>query len=196
MAAEPTFDLIDAPLWDAYGQHQGLPDSARFKIYRREFCVDPQNWVRHVPPQWVFELNWRNYHYPDVQQRDELNDIIPESDPGIYIFYTCADHLILGLPKFALYVGISNERNSERPLRDRLKEYVPTALNKIKKRKNIHLMLQLYYQQIWVAFALAPFPSEELERAEELLHGFLYPCFGRRDFPVDIKRQQQAFGVI
>jgi hypothetical protein len=194
--AKATYDLFDAPLGDAYGYFQGLRDEARFPSYRREFCVDPHNWIQHVPPEWVFGLAWREYRYADVQQRDDLNSVIPEDDPGIYIFYARPDRLIYHFPRFALYVGISNEHDSQRPLRERLKDYVPMALKSIKKRKNIHRMLQLYYEQIWVAFALTSAPSEELEQVEEGLHGFIYPCFSRRDFPADIKSQQKAFGVI
>ncbi len=191
-----TFDPFDAPLGDAYEHYQGLHDQDRFLLYRREFLADPQNWTRHEPPQWVFALNWREYRYADVQQPGALNQIIPEEEPGIYVFYTRPNRLVHRFPQFAFYVGISNERNSQRPLRERLKEYVPSAVRTVKKRKNVHRMLQLYYGQIWVAFALSSVSSGELEQVEEKLHGFVHPCFGRRDFPPDVKGQQQAFGVI
>ncbi len=194
--AKATFDLFDAPLGDAYSYFQELPAEVRFKQYRQEFSIDPQNWAQHQPPDWVFALNWREYRYADIQQRADLQSVIPEDEPGIYIFYARPDRLVHQFPQFAFYVGISNERGSQRPLRERLKEYVPAALNAIRKRKNIHRMLQLYYGQIWVAFALTSAPSAELEQVEEQLHGFVHPCFGRRDFPPDVKHQQQAFGVI
>jgi hypothetical protein len=194
--AKATFDLFDAPLGDAYDYYQALPPDVRFPSYRQEFSVDPQNWKQHQPPDWVFELNWREYRYADIQQRNDLQSVIPENEPGIYIFYARPDRLVHQFPRFAFYVGISNERGSHRPLRERLKEYVPAALNAIRKRKNVHRMLQLYYGQIWVAFALTSALSNELEQVEERLHGFVHPCFGRRDFPPDVKYQQQAFGVI
>ena len=191
-----TFDLFDAPLGDAYGYFQGLHPEARFTCYLREFSIDPQNWTQHEPQNWVFNLSWREYRYADIQRREDLNQVIPEDDPGVYIFYARANRLVYRFPQFAFYVGISNERNSQRPLRDRLKDYLPTALSTIRKRNNVHRMLQLYYEQIWVAFALSSASSADLEEAEESLHGFIYPCFSRRDFPPDIKQQQQAFGVI
>ncbi len=196
-----TFDLFDAPLGDmplgaAYDIYQSLPIELRFPAYRQEFSIDPTNWVQHQPPDWVFALTWREYRYADIQQRDDLQSIIPENEPGIYIFYARPDRLVHRFPQFAFYVGISNEHGSQRPLRERLKEYVPSALSAIRKRQNVHRMLQLYYQQIWVAFALTSLPSEELEQVEEQLHGFVHPCFGRRDFPADIKHQQQAHGAI
>jgi hypothetical protein len=192
--AKVTFDLFDATLGDAYGYFQGLQPEARFTCYRREFSVDPQSWDQYAPPDWVHDLDWREYRYADIQLREDLNRVIPEDDPGIYIFYARANRLIYHFPQFAFYVGISNERNSQRPLRERLKDYLPTALNAIRKRNNVHRML--YYGQIWVAFALSTAPSAELEVVEERLHGFIHPCFGRRDFPPDIKQQQQAFGEV
>ena len=189
-----TFDPFDAPLGDAYGHYQALGDADRFTLYRREFSVDPRKWSQHKPAAWVLGLHWQEYRYADVQQRDDLEQLIPEDDPGIYIFYARPDRLVHRFPEFAFYVGISNERGTNRPLRERLKEYVPAALSTIRKRQNIHRMLQLYYGQIWVAYALAPKSSSVLRRVEGQLHGFVHPCFSRRDFPADIKRQQQAFG--
>lgn len=191
-----TFDPFDASLGDAYGYYQGLADGVRFSCYQHEFMIDPQSWLKYEPPAWVFSLNWREYRYATIQQRNDLDVLIPEDDPGIYIFYTRANRLIYHFPQFAFYVGISNERNSQRPLRERLKDYLPTALNMIRKRRNVHRMLQLYYEHIWVAFALSSESSVVLEDVEEKLHGYMYPCFNRRDFPADIKRQQQAFGGI
>lgn len=191
-----TFDLLDAPLSDAYGHYQDLNDEDRFNHYRQTFLIDPKNWTRHIPPEWVFELHWQEYRYAEIQRREDLNRIITGDTPGIYIFYTRANSLVYRFPQFAFYIGISNERESHRPLRDRLSEYLPTSLNSIKKRKNVHRMLRLYYNHIWVAFALSSASSEQLSEAEKQLHGFIYPCFNRRDFPTDIKQQQQAFGVI
>jgi hypothetical protein len=57
-------------------------------------------------------------------------------------------------------------------------------------------MLILYYGVIWVAYALTDRPSNELEALEEKLHGFIYPRYDRRDFPIDIKTQQKRFGEI
>jgi len=194
--AKATFDPFDAPLGDAYDYYQKLSDDLRFSTYRREFSIDPQNWKQHRPPNWVFALNWKEYRYADIQKREDLESLIPEDKPGIYVFYARPDTLVHRFPQFAFYVGISNERNTQRPLRDRLKEYVPAALRSIKKRKNVHRMLQMYYGQIWVAFALTSAKSAELRKVEKKLHGFVHPCFARRDFPTRIKQQQQAYGVI
>ena len=62
--------------------------------------------------------------------------------------------------------------------------------------RNIHRMLQFYYGCLWVAYALTDDHASELEALEESLHGYIHPCFARRDFPVLVKAQQQAFGTI
>jgi hypothetical protein len=48
---------------------------------------------------------------------------------------------------------------------------------------------------LWVAYALASL-SKELMELEAKLHGFIYLCYARRDYPADIKTQQKRFGVI
>lgn len=191
-----TFDLFDATLGDAYNYWQALPDDVRFTSYRREFLIDPQHWTQHKPADWVFALKWREYRYADIQKAEDLQRVIPEDSPGIYVFYTRPAQLVYQFPQFAFYVGISNEKNSRRPVRERLKDYVPAAISKIRKRENIHRMLQLYYGHIWVAFALSLARSKDLRKAEEHLHGYVHPCFARRDFPAKIKTQQKAFGKI
>ncbi len=194
--AKATFDLFDAPLGDAFDSYQGLPDAQRFANYRQEFSVDPQHWARHCPPSWAFGLRWQEFRYADVRNGGELDRLIGKDHPGVYVFYARPERLVHRFPQFAFYVGISNEGGSMRPLRERLKDYLPTALAKIRKRHNIHRMLQLYYGCLWVAFALTDDHATDLETLEESLHGYVHPCFARRDFPIEVKAQQKAFGAI
>lgn len=187
---------MDAPLGDAFEYWQGLTDQVRFGSYRRDFSVDPRQWAENCPPDWAFDLAWREYRYADVTTRSDLDRVITEDEPGLYVFYARPQRLVNRFPQFALYVGISNEGQSLRPLRDRLKDYLPTSLSQIRKRENVHLMIQLYYGSLWVAFTLMKDHASEVEELETKLHGYLHPCFARRDFPVGVKRQQKAFGVI
>jgi hypothetical protein len=194
--SKATFDLFDAPLGDAFDYLQALPDEVRFPCYRQEFSVDPRNWAANEPPTWAQALNWQEYRYSDVQDRTDLDTLITDDHPGIYIFYARPEILLHSFPRFAFYVGISGEGNSMRPLRERLKDYLPRCLSQIQKRKNIHRMLQLYYNRLWVSYALTDTHAAHLEELELKLHGYVHPCFGRRDFPLEIKHQQQAFGQI
>ena len=129
-----------------------------------------------------------------VSKRKDLEQIISSTLPGIYIFYVRPERLIGRFPQFALYIGISNERNSQRPLRDRLGDYLPSNLSTIQKRKNVHRMLQIYYNSLWVTYATTSAVSSDLEALEEAVHGYIHPCFGRRDFSNRDKRPTEGMG--
>lgn len=83
-----------------------------------------------------------------------------------------------------------------RALKERLKNYLPSALSQIRKRENIHLMLQMYYDCLWVSYALTSDHASQLEDLEEKIHSFVYPCFGRRDYSPEVKTMQKAWGRI
>lgn len=189
-----TFDILDAAIPDAFETWQGFPDAVRFPAYRREFLVDPKNWALYLPENWVFELEWKEFVYSDVENSAALNKIMKQLDPGIYIFYVRPGRRLHHFPSFPMYVGISNRRDSGRPLRERIADYLPNRMRSRSKRDNIDLMLQLYYKSIVVAYAYTKKPSVELETAEKKIHGYIHPPFAIESFPTEIKRQQKAFG--
>ena len=194
MPAKPvTFDPMDAPLWEAYQHYQALSDDVRASLYHHLFWADPKNWQRHTPPDWIFRLDWRTYRYSDMDDSVKLRTAVSEDRAGIYIFSASPERLIEDFPRFALYVGISNERNSRRPLRERLGDYLPTSISQIRKRKSVHKLLRLYFQYVWVHFAYVDKPSKEITSAEEKLHGYLAPPAAERDYPVDMKPYKRAF---
>jgi len=191
-----TFDILDAMIPDAFAAWQAYPDAVRFKSYREEFSTDPVLWTRHKPPAWAFSLQWDEFRYADISSPSALDAIITSKDPGLYIFYIRPEALINGFPNFALYIGISNESGSNRPLRDRLKDYLPGKISVLAKRTQIDCMIRRYYGVLRVAYSLISRSSADLEALEQKLHGFIYPRYDRRDWPVDIKTQQKAFGII
>jgi len=194
MATKPiTFDPVDAPLWEAFGHYQSLSDDVRSRLYQHEIWTDPKNWQRNRPPAWVRQLKWKVFRYADVDTPTKLEQVVSRTAPGIYIFSVFPDVTIARFPALALYVGISNEKGSSRPLRERLKEYLPSRMSVIRKRKNIHKMLRLYYGYIWVYFCYVNKPSPMLRRAEQKLHGYLAPPAAERDYPVDMKPFRRAF---
>lgn len=188
-----TFDPIDAPLWEAYQYYQSLPDDVRAESYTHAFWLDPTNWQRHRPPDWVFLLEWKSFPYTELDDSARLKTTVSEPRAGVYIFSVAPGQLITGFPQFALYVGISNEKNSNRSLRDRLSDYSPRRISQIRKRKSIHKLLRLYFEHVWVHFAYVDKPSEELTIAERELHGYLAPPVAERDYPVDMKPYKRAF---
>ena len=187
-----TFDLLDASIPEAYDFWQGLPDASRFTSYFLQFQTDPTYWNAYVPVGWETTLTWQEYRYKDLPDRASIDAQITATDPGIYIFYIRPEAIVHRFPSYPLYVGISNEKGTGRPLRERLKECLPSNISTIRKRENIDQMLQLFYGVLYVAYALTPAKSNtELRQFEERLHGYLYPRFSRRDFPKRIKSQQK-----
>ena len=195
MSKRATVDIIDAsiPLPDEFDRWRKYPDAVRFKAYMRSFSTDPVLWHRHTPDEWAFDLTWNEYRYAEVISPAQVDTTIGSDDPGLYMFYVRPERTLCSFPRFPFYVGISNERNSNRSLRDRLKDYLPTHITQRLKRDNIDQMLQMYYGVLWVAYALAPRPGAELAELEKKLHGFVYPCYNRRDFPGDILTQRRRF---
>lgn len=194
MTTKPvTFDPLDAPLWEAFSYYQTLPADVRAKLYQHVIWTDPKNWRKNNPPPWVHKLKWKVFRYADVDTSNKLEKIVSDTVPGIYIFSIYPDATITGFPVLALYVGISNENESGRALRERLKEYLPSRMSEIRKRKNIHKMLRLYFHHVWVYFAYVRKPSKMLRKAEQNLHGYLAPPAADRDYPVDMKPFKPAF---
>lgn len=130
-----TFDLLDPSTPGSYANYQNDSDEKRWPHYRAEFCTDPVLWKRHEPPAWAFSMTWAEFKYADATNSAKLNQLITSNDPGLYVFYIKPHQLIHHFPQFALYVGISNEGDSQRPLRDRLKDYLPEKITVKKKRK-------------------------------------------------------------
>jgi hypothetical protein len=191
-----TFDILDAAIPDDFTRWQTYPDDTRFMPYRRTFLTDPVYWERHKPVDWAFALAWNELRYADIPTPADVDTRIQSDDPGLYIFYARPPQVVYRFPQFAFYLGISNEGGSNRPLRERLKDYVLTRVAAKLKRDSIDQMLQMYYGVLWVAYTLIPRTSDDLRELETKLHGFIYPCYSRRDFPDDIRTQQRRFGGV
>ena len=189
-----TFDPIDAPLWEAYDYYQRLCDDDRAAHYRHTFWVDPKHWKRHRPPSWVLQLKWAKYRYANVDDNGKLKVSVPDTRPGMYLFGIApADSVFEHFPRYVFYVGISNDRDSHRPLRKRLYDYLPSQVRQIRKRKAVHKFLRLYFRDVWVYFAHTNRSSSSIKRAETKLHGYLAPPVAQAAYPVDMKPFRPAF---
>ena len=194
MPAKPaTFDPLDAPLSEGHSYFQSLADVVRARLYRHQFWVDPKHWQRHKPPDWVFKLKWSAYRYAEVNTVAKLKAVATKNIPGIYIFSVRPDLPVSGFPNYALYVGISNARDSGRFVWQRLADYLPTRISSVRKRTNIHRMTSLYFQVLWVHFAYVNKPSATLMKIEKTLHGYLAPPVADEAYPVDMKKLKPAF---
>ncbi len=188
---QATLDLLDSELRKGNLKFQNYPFEDRFGLYRKSFLLDPSNWEKYYPQIKKYQFHWKEFKYAKMQN---INSLINSDKPGIYFFCVKPPELLYNLPNYVLYVGISNERDSNRSLQERLKDYFYFSI--IKKRNNIHRMLQMFYDHIYVVYSLLDLKSESLREIEQALHAFYYPPENRRDFPVEFKEAQKAWGKI
>ena len=195
LATPTTLDPLDAAFFEGHKIFQSMPDSVRAPHYRREFWVDPKHWERHKPPDWVFALEWNAYRYSRVDTPAKLRAKARRNVPGIYVFSVRPSHRVNEFPIYALYVGISNANDSGRTVRQRLADYLPSNISAIKKRSNIHRMICLYFDVLWVHFAYVDRPSAILRKTEKTLHGYFAPPFAIEAYPPDMKPSRKAFAT-
>jgi hypothetical protein len=180
-----TFDLLDKELSRDVLEFTSITDHYRWTNTAITFHVDPNYWTdyhKKISP-YLPKLKWHELKY---SEHHDLNKVIKTKDIGIYLFVVRPEFQIYSKPEFVMYVGISGEGGSMRPLRVRLNDYF--NISNIKKRKKLHSMLQKYYHNTWIIYSLIEHISApELEQLEEDFHGFFLPPFAERDFPVLIK---------
>jgi hypothetical protein len=184
-----TFDLLDAHfIKENKRDYKSLKSNPRFASSKEEVIIDPQYWEDYYPLISTITFNWKEFKY---SSRPNLNKLITNDDPGMYIFYIKPPNTILDMPKFVLYVGISNENNSNRPLKVRLSEYF--RVKEIKKRSSLHRLLVKYYDYTYVAFSTLQLNTAKIKALETSVLGFFYPLTNKDDFPVEIKAPKKAF---
>jgi hypothetical protein len=185
MVTKETFDILDNYFKEEVNKHANLDDMDRWDTTMVPFHLDPTYWNLYYERVKHFTFTWKEFKYSDLP---DLTKLIPTDDIGIYMFIVRSSFLIYGLPQFLLYIGIAGEKESERPLRERLNDYF--NLNSIKKRNKFHRLIKRYYLNTYVAFSIIDkniVSSFQLEQLEKDLHGFFIPPANERDFPVEIK---------
>lgn len=190
---QATLDLLDAELRKGHTHYTGSSAKDRILFYRRELRCDPTCWTALYAEISRYTLIWQEFRYRDALARNDIDTQIPSNDPGLYIFYVRPEDLLYQFPRLPLYVGISNATGTNRPLRERLKEYM--NLGTVKKRNNVHQMLQLYYDHVWVAYSHLSIPSSDMLQLETNIHDFLCPPFGRSAYSLSVKASQRAWDV-
>lgn len=190
---QTTLDILDAALRREQGRYTGSSQVDRIQLFRRKFLCDPTDWTRLYALISQHAFTWQEFRFRDAVASNDLDRRIPSTDPGLYIFYVRPENLVHQFPQFALYVGISNATGSRRALRDRLKDYM--NLQKILKRQNVHQMLQLYYENVWVAFSLLTLPATKMRALETHIHDYLAPPFGKSGYSIGVRGAQSAWDV-
>lgn len=185
MVTKETLDVLDNYFNNEVAKMANLDDLDRWDTTKVEFHLDPIYWDLFYHRIKPFTFNWQEFKYSDLP---DLTQLIPSDDVGIYMFIVKSGFLIYGLPQFLLYVGISGEKGSERPLRERLNDYF--NLNNITKRNKLHRLIKRYYHNTYVVFSTIDrsiVSVDQLEQLEKDLHGFFIPPANDRDFPIEVK---------
>lgn len=135
----------------------------------------------------VADLDWQSVRYGE----DEL-DQVPDDKRGVYAFAISWSNAVLPPHGYILYIGIAG-RDSERPLRERYKDYLNAK--KVLKRSGIARMIGTWHQVLRFFFVPVDdgFSSEELKKLEEQLNTALLPYFSEGDLEADTKRKRRAF---
>ena len=187
---QKTLDILDKELSTKANYYSGLPKEVRFRFLREEFLMDSSYWDKYHTLIDKHKLTWDEFKYSDINKPDSIDKIITNDDIGVYIFIIRGKDLFLDMPKYVFYVGIAGEGGSNRPLKERLKDYF--RLETIKKRKKVHRMLSMYHPNVYVKYATTTMPYKDLEELEVNLHGYFYPICNERDFPIELKEEREA----
>lgn len=186
-----TLDLIDADLRQGHDRYLGYPPQDRWQLYKRSIQADPTRWAEFDAYFSGQQLVWQEFRYGDAVAANDIETRIQSDSPGLYIFFIRPNTLISGFSRLPLYIGISGDRDSERPLKERLVEYF--RLSTVAKRNNVHQMLQMYYPHTWVSYTLLDWDTAQLKELETRLHEYLGIEFATQAYTPETKAARSAF---
>ncbi len=190
MIQQKTFDILDSELRRSYNKYLNYSYDDRYKLLTHEWRIDPYWSGTKFKEISRYNLSWSPPYKYSAQPN--IDSIISTSDTGIYIFFVRPPDVILDMPKYVIYVGISGERGSSRPLKERLNDYY--YISKLRLRKGIHKALQLYYEEAYFSFAF--YNGADIETLETLLHEYFSPKWASRDYEPPTKAAKSAWGKI
>ncbi|MDZ4147052.1 MAG: hypothetical protein U1C58_02085 [Flavobacteriaceae bacterium] len=192
MIKQTTLDILDSQLRGKYDAYLKMDKEDRYGIFsRKPIRIDP--WWSNLKYQEikdeVVNLNWsKPIKYSDLV---DFKTLITEEDKGIYLLYVQPTNLILELPRYLLYVGISGVNGSERPLRERLNDYLYPS--QIDKRANIHKLLQMYFEEVYVVYSYYKGDFKRLEEIETSLTEFFSAPFSDAAYEPSTKKSQSIW---
>ncbi len=159
--------------------------SEEVRRYMVEVTLSPQkllgaNRIAH-------RLEWNSISYG----KEELYKV-PSNKRGVYAFAVCQQSQVLPPHGYILYIGIAG-RDSDRPLRDRYKDYL--NVNKVRKRSRIAFMIGNWHEVLRFYYASVDddFPSRDLQDLERQLNTALLPPYSDRDLDADVREMRRAF---
>ena len=130
--------------------------------------------------------------WDSVTYGDEELDKVPDDRRGVYAFAVCHADDVLPPHGYILYIGIAG-KNSERPLRDRYKDYLNEK--KVKKRERIARMIGTWHSVLRFFFAPVDdeVSNEALQTLERQLNTALMPPFSEGDLEAETRQKRRAF---
>jgi hypothetical protein len=186
-----TLDVLDKEITQEFQDWQYPEFEKRKRNYTEDIVLDIPNWEKYYADIEQYSLQWNEFKYDSINNVAELDQIIRENHTGFYMFIVKPNNSIYDMPKNVFYVGMSGENNSNRPLKERLKDYY--NLDKIKKRNAVIRLLHKYYPNVYIAYSLYNESTNILKQIESSLIGFFYPLCNKDDFPVELKNDKKAF---
>ncbi|GHT34353.1 hypothetical protein FACS189434_10370 [Bacteroidia bacterium] len=186
-----TLDILDKEISQQFQSWQDSDFEKRKRNYMENIVLDIPNWKKYHSDIEQYNLQWNEFKYDSITDLVELDQIIKECHTGFYMFIVKPQNAIYDMPKNVFYVGMSGENNSNRPLKERLKDYF--HLDKIKKRNAVIRLLQKYYPNVYIAYSLYDANTNILKQIETSLIGFFYPLCNKDDFPIELKGDKKAF---
>lgn len=156
-----------------------------------DLLPDPDKPSGHCLPFVLWPRQWATYNIKELLTweihpfQPDQTDEIPRN-PGIYSFIVQPGIAHHPYCSYLMYVGMT-----ERPLRDRFREYFSEKRNATNGRPKLLKMLNVY--QDYLHFCCSAI--EEIERIEvieeSLLNAYIPPC--NDDYPAEIRRVMKAF---
>lgn len=187
-----TLDILDSFIRDEYAPLKTMSIDKLRKLLSRNFFLTTPHWDSYVTEISKRSLVWKEFKYTDISSGGKkIDDHIKTDATGLYLFVVRPNSLIDFMPQFVLYVGISGATPSSRPLRKRLTDYF--RVNDIKKRDAIRVLIQYYYEHLYIKYAEYVATPEELQKVENQLIGLFFTEANKDDFPPELQPARKAY---
>lgn len=170
--------------WDEIDEFNDQVNREIASFELRDVILNPDNLMKDS--FIVQHLDWCGikFGWQDIEK-------VPDDKRGVYGFAIRAASEVLPPHGYILYIGIAG-RNSDRPLRERYKDYLyPKGVIKrggIKRVMNWRHVLQ---------FIFAPVDddvtTEDLQLLERQLNTALIPPFSEQDMDADVREKRRAW---
>ncbi len=141
------------------------------KGFKREFILSPQQWasLKGVPA-----LTWEEVAFSKGNKDD-----VPE-ERGMYCFIIKSNSPSLPSHGYIAYIGITGNTSEKRNLRTRYDDYLRDLIHA--KRPLIHLMLNVWKDDIYFAYTVIKDKKFKLNDIETKLLDAVIPPFNQNDF--------------